>query len=482
MEPERNDLAHPGSHLSSWPVVFLLALALVLRLLYVLELHQASRLAVLSLDEQFFDHWAQRIAGGELLGQGLFAANPLGAYMLGGLYALIGRDLVLIRPIQMVANTVTCLFVYQFTRNLLDRRAALTALGLAALFGPMIEVSAQLVAEVWILFFAAGSLALLTRREFVPWQRILAGALFALAALGRSNLMMMAPLLPLARGLIDPDLVRRQRMKRGLSWFAGMCLVLFPVMFRNLERGDSAAVFTGQGGTQMWIGNNPAADGSFRIPPGSGLEGDQDSVGVSGVRVAGEGLERSVSPVEAGRYWRARLFSFMGEEPARFVGLLGRKLLLITNAHDIRLEHGPDWFPSQLLRWLTVGFGLLNPLALTGVFLGRHQLRKLAPVFFFAGVFTCSVLPYFVTVRYRMPLILPLFTFGGLTLTVAWSFLRERLASAPGLRPVRVVRAALVFGGALVLTYLPVQSGYPDEEGLEPEGHSPQRGPGLEPG
>jgi hypothetical protein len=138
-----------------------LVAAFAVRATYLHDFDGSLLVEGLVLDEANCNEWALRIAGGDVLGEGKFTANPLGPYMLGLLYAVVGRDLLTVRAVQMVVGAGSCFLLYRLV-NLLGPRPALVTLALAAFYGPMIVTSANLVAESWTVLFIAAALVFLT--------------------------------------------------------------------------------------------------------------------------------------------------------------------------------------------------------------------------------------------------------------------------------------------------------------------------------
>lgn len=392
----------------------LLACALVVRLAWLADFRVSPLFEGLLLDERNYDAWARRIAGGDVFGEGTFTANPLAPYVLGLLYTLLGRDLLVVRVVQMVAATVTCFFVHRIAANLFGRGAALVALGLSAFYGPMIFVSGTLVAEVWVLLFASGSFALLTGPSRGGPALLLAGLLLALAALGRPNLLPLILLLPVAHAVSTPPATARALAVRGGAWLLGAALVLGPVLVRNASRGDAVLV-TAHGGVNLWIGNNPDADGFFKTPVGSGLAGGQDTLVASSIDVAEEALGHPASASEASRWWEARAFAFAREQPLSFLGLTATKAGYFLNAYEAPLESNYDYGRtlSPTLRSLTVGFGVVGPLAIVGTGVAWRRWRACAVLLTFAVVYSASVIATFIAMRYRLPALVALFPLAG---------------------------------------------------------------------
>ncbi len=412
----------------SWVVLALLALAFFWRILYLLEFRETVFFQGLVLDEANYDAWARDIAAGNILGDGPFTSNPLAPYLIGLVYAVVGRDLWWLRVVQAGVDTATCYFTFRIALHLFGRRSALVALGLAALYGPMIFLAGNLVATVWVLAFASFALMQLTHPQPRTWRHVAAGAAFGLATLGRPNLVLMLPFLPAVALLRTMNLSLRTVARPTLLWAAGLALVLGPVGVRNALEGGGLSPLPAHGGVNLWIGNNPGADGFFKTPRGSGLAGGQKSLVSSSIRVAEKAVGHRLTAAESSAWWRQRALRYIFDHPGDALGLAWRKLVYGVNRYEKPLE--TDYYYaktySRLLRWPTVGFGLVCGFALAAVWLRRQDWRRWALLVVYAGIYLFSMVLTFVSMRYRMPVVVALFPLAGVAMTELWDQARSR--------------------------------------------------------
>ena len=70
-----------------------------------------------TIDEASYDEWASEIAAGEWMGEEVFFQEPLYPYFLGTLYAVFGRDLLVVRLIQAALGVLTCWLVASFRND-----------------------------------------------------------------------------------------------------------------------------------------------------------------------------------------------------------------------------------------------------------------------------------------------------------------------------------------------------------------------------
>jgi len=423
-ETEENVLQ---GHLA-WPVPALLALAFLWRVFYLLEFEKTVLFEGLVLDEANYHAWARAIASGDILGHGPFTSNPLAPYAIGLVYALLGPDLWTLRIVQAAVDTLTCYLIFRTTLHLFGRRPAMVALVLAAIYGPMIFSAGNLVATVWVLALVSGTLMLLTHPHRGTRHMVVAGVLFGLAVLGRPNLVLMLPFLPAAAHLGRKSFAWQPVLRSTAMWLLGAAVVLTPVAVRNGVEGGAWSPLPEHGGVNFWIGNNPDADGFFKTPRGSGLAGGQKSLVKSSISVAEKAVGHSLTASEASAWWRRRAMEFMVDQPGKAAELAFRKLVYSLNAYEKPLETNYYFAKSYswLLRWATVGFGLVGGLGLAGFVLRRKQWRRQAVLLLYGGAYLASLVMTFVSMRYRLPLVLAFFPMAGCTVADLWDRVAER--------------------------------------------------------
>jgi 4-amino-4-deoxy-L-arabinose transferase-like glycosyltransferase len=192
-----------------WLVGLLLVLALVLRLGYV-----AVTPGYIAVDDAHdYDLHARSIAAGQgfaHLGSGPSARTafrpPGYPYLLAGVYALGGveraedsRRFVVGRVANALVGTVIVALIGVLAAQLFDRRVALVAMGLAAVYLPLILISGSLMSEPLFAALLLGALvaAIQHRRSAHRYRWVLlAGVLGGLTILTRANAaILLAPLM-----------------------------------------------------------------------------------------------------------------------------------------------------------------------------------------------------------------------------------------------------------------------------------------------
>src|SRR5882672_9097088 len=383
-----------------WPLWVFMA-AWVVRLAYVAEIHKAPYFDVPLVDGANYFRTAAAIASGDLLGgPRVFWQPPLYPYFLAALLSVLGPRMGAIYGVQGAIGALSCVLVYFIGRRLFSERAALWAAGIMALYGPLVYFDAQpLVPVVHLMLALAGHLLLLRAADArAPSARrdgLLAGLGWGLAAVATPNILLAAPV-----GAVW--LLRRSRSAPALLFLAGVAWPVALVAARNLAVAGEPVLISSNGGINFYIGNNPDYERTIRIRPGGEFERlaqEPENLGIVG--------ERAKS-----RYFAERARAFLTEYPREAARLYARKAVDLIAGREIPRNQDAyayrsySWILAALL-WrggLAFPFGLVAPLALAGALLpGSKEGRAL--LLGYAAAYAVSILLFFPTDRYRLPLI-----------------------------------------------------------------------------
>ena len=222
--------------------------------------------------------------------------------------------------------------------------------------------------------------------------------------------------------------------------------MLGPVAARNRIAGGEFLPTTSQLGTNLYIGNNPAATGVY-VPLRYGREEPAEEQ-QDARELAEAGAGRRLTPSEVSAWWRDRALAFAREQPGAWLRLMGRKALLTLNATEVPDAYDQytfgDW--SALLRWLDrlAHFGVLLALAAAGLVLSWGRRRALWPLHALIAAYAGSVALFYVFSRYRLPLVPLLAPFAALALVEGAAHARARRWRALALPAAAAALAGLV--------------------------------------
>lgn len=216
--------------------------------------------------------------------------------------------------------------------------------------------------------------------------------------------------------------LRGSTRREFMPFVAGLVLVLAPVVARNYSIDGRLYLTTSQFGSNFYIGNNPAADGTYAsIRFG---RGSPEFERIDATEVAETAVRRRLSPAEVSSYWTDRALDYIRSEPLAWLKLTGRKILLLVNRHEMldteSLEsHAEHSTVLWLLSWIG-HFGILVPLAAAGAIVAWPDRRRLWILYALTMAYAASVVLFFVFARYRYPLVpfLLLFAVAPLALPI----------------------------------------------------------------
>ncbi|HET9234030.1 MAG TPA: tetratricopeptide repeat protein [Candidatus Eisenbacteria bacterium] len=422
---------------SRW-VWLIFALALALRLAYLIDLRHAPFFSAPQMDALYHDQWARRLAGGDWIGTGVFFRAPLYPYFLGAIYALFGPDYLLVRILQFVIGAITAALTAWMVDRRFGRVAGVVAGLLVATHGPLVYYEGELLLVVLEAPLNLVALGCLDRAvgSASPRKWAVAGMSLGVAALVRPTLLALLPVVAVYA------FVRRARtpLHAPFVYAAATLLVLSPALLRNAVVGHDLVPVASQGGLNYYLGNNPAADGMAAVAPEfrrtwtGGIE-DADRLAVLAVG-------RPLRPSEVSSYWFHRALDWARGNPGDFLRLQLKKLAVFWDAFEIPNNDDYYYF-SQLARVfrtpLLLDFGVLGPLAITGLVVGIAR-RKLPFAWVAVPVVLWVVIAaFFVCGRFRASTVPLLAAWGGLGISELL-----RVASARAYKPLALGAITLI--------------------------------------
>jgi tetratricopeptide (TPR) repeat protein len=424
--PARADAARPSFVRSA---ILIAAVALTVRLLHVWQIHRAPFFTVLMGDAHGYDEWARQIAAGDWIGRDVFYQAPLYPYFLGALYTVAGRSLVAVRVVQAIIGAGSCVLLGLAARRLFSPRVGLVA-GLAlALYAPAIFFDGIVQKSVLDVFFICLALWLTAsivdgRSRLRTWFAL--GLAMGGLSLTRENALVLV-IVFFGWALGRARQAWRDRAIAAAVFAAGLAVVLLPVALRNQIVGGQFFITTSQFGPNLFIGNNPRADGTYaalREGHGSPEYERQDAT-----ELAEQAEGRPLTPAGVSKYWTDRAMAFIDGQPGAWLKLMGRKAALLVNADEMLDTESQatyaEWsVPLRVLGY--VGhFGVLVPLALFGMIATWGARRRLAVVYALMVAYAGSVVLFYVFARYRFPLVPFLIAFAAAGLVSAASYFRS---------------------------------------------------------
>jgi len=406
-------------------VVFVLAW--VVRAAYLLELQGTEQFLTPLLDARGYDLWAQGLAGLRPHTDEVFFQAPLYPYLLSLVYRVAGRDLELVRSLQILTSAVAAVLLAGAGRRLFrSTRAGVLAGVLYALHPLAVFHDGQL--EKTALGLAALCATLRLACASVAWRASSAfGCGLALGTLGllRENALILAPVLAAWLALGSRERSPRRRAGDVALLALGTAIALSPPAIHNALHGTTGVLPTSVSlGVNLYIGNRRGADGSHHpLTYGAVGPGEERAAAVK-LAEAAEG--RPLTAGEVSDYWIGATVRDIRSDVPGWLRLLLRKWLLTWN-HGEPLDsesHLVYADASHVLAGLLplLPFSTLLALACWGAVATwpprrTSQEGRKVEGFWLAHAsvlaLTASVAIFFIFGRYRMVLVPPLALLAG---------------------------------------------------------------------
>ncbi len=420
------------------PLAALLAGALALRLVHLYEAWRGpfSPRFYLPIDGREYHAWALGWLGGTWPPPEPFFRPPLYTWFVGSIYALFGAQPVAVLVVQAVLGTATCALAFGIAAELFAGRAVpLLAAALCAACGTLLYFDAQLLSaslDVFLLALTLYGLLVAARRGGLGFWWA-AGTALGLGVLNRGSGLLLVPFvlawIALAAGRRDPAAgpapgAGRRALAPSLGVVVPVALLLAPVTLHNArwDEGDGDALplreiprrlasgrfvlLAANSGINLYLGNHAELRHHNRID-------HPDHLAVYD-RIRREPARRGVTSYSAANAYLVRetLRHVLGA-PREWLGLVATKLAELFDGAEIPRNANlyADRRHSAVLaallwkRGLAYPSGVLIPLGLVGIGLALRDARRHALVLGAMALQGAFVVAFFVTERYRLPLL-----------------------------------------------------------------------------
>ena len=382
-------------------LLVLFAVALLLRLLHVLAMRASPYFENPVIDAATYDDAARAIAAGHGHPDLIFWQPPGYSYFLSWIYLAAGPGYLAPRIVQAFLGGASAVLTAWIGARAFGRRVGLAAGYGVALYGLLIYYDGELLTPTLTIALQLAAIAVALRagaqKERGKGLWLASGFLAGLASVVTAPSLLIAGALAVAA------------RRRAWAVLLGATLAIAPVTLRNLERGGELIPISWNGGINLYIGNNPDYDRTVAIRPDLHWKRFVLEPRRAGVRTA----------AGASSYFVAKVVRYAASDPAAFARLQLKKLILFLAGNEI--PRNQEIYPARkyspvlaALLWKAPGlafpFGVLMPLGVLGlVVAGRRAFVLSAIVLLYAA----GVLAFFITARYRVPLVPLLLVFAA---------------------------------------------------------------------
>lgn len=333
---------------------------------------------------------------------------------LVSVYALFGDYPLLARLIQgVVGGVLLCLLIYKVGEHVTDRRVALVAAGLAAVYSYFIYYSVALMTETFSILLILASLWLALELRASPGSRrhwLLLGITLGVAALLRQTILLFAPVLLL---WLFWQIRGRLFFRHVMLPVVVIGLLILPWTVRNYLVYDQFLLLNSNAGYALYASNHPQLGTNWQnenvvVPLPPELEGLNEAT-----------IDRALS---------RQGLSFVQQDPVRYFWL----------TLDKSLEYFKFWPEAQssplsnVARTLSIGLAL--PLMLAGIVISLRQWRRFSLLYLFIATHSGIHLLSWPAPRYRLPVDAILLIFAGMALVAGAQWLAhwQQARTEPG--------------------------------------------------
>ncbi len=400
--------------------IFLFFFAFILRLIFLYQFQSVIIFDYPVVDMAYHHNWALAIANGEQFYAGPFFRAPLYPLFLGFVYWLFGESAWIIRIIQAIIGSISCVLLYEVGRELFNRKTAILASVIMALYAPSIFFDAQLLVPNLAIFLNLFALVFIVKTQTKNDLKyyLLSGLFLGLSAITRPTIGLFALLL-----VISLVYINRKKFKTEIKKITLLVLCIFipilPVTVYNYVQSSEITLIAAYGGINFYIGNYDGADGVSAVIPD--VRPDWQGGKEDTKYIAEKELGRTLSESEQSDYWFDKAMDDIYKDPLRWFSLLDKKMMLLINGYELSNNFDFYYFAHKttlmkiLLHrsFLFFPFGLLFPVGFLGFLLLSKYERKHKILLLYLLATAVSIILFLVTARYRLYMVPPLILFAS---------------------------------------------------------------------
>ncbi|MCP4293406.1 MAG: tetratricopeptide repeat protein [bacterium] len=402
-------------------LALILIFSTLIRVWFFRQLAQTNLVQIPLLDSLAYHEWAVRLVSGDPGWGEAYWMGPLYPHFLALVYAASGVGGMAISAVQLFLSVVNIALVFFISRDLFNGRksswAPVLSAGLYALYGaPVFYAGMILMATlVTTCYLLITKLALQAWRNNTTRSWVVLGLMTGVTGLARGNVFLLLLVLPFLIWKANPQ-NSALRWKRIVLLVASGLLLTIPTTLRNYFVANDFVVLTSNGGINLLIGQQVEYEGIFSpVIPNGQTEYDASMEKTLELEMGRDLKGSEVSSIltqRAGTMFRENLSAM----PRHYF----LKTYRFWNGYELPQIFSYTYWQREFLplRILVLPFFVLTTLGLLGIYF-LPKGPRLVFILLQAGYFL-SLLPFFPTSRYRMPIAPLLAISAGLFLVYLW--------------------------------------------------------------
>ena len=377
-------------------------------------------------DMHFYNDWAQRILSGQVDLHHAFYGLPLYPYALALIYRLFGYSPFIPGLLQALLDSGTAVLIYLLTLEVLRPfgSSPTRASGASAIAPPIpAKLCAVAAAASWAFFVPAQAYSIILMPTsafiFVFWlvvwriithprspswiESLLLGLLIGITAMAVATVLFLLPLV-FAAVLIRRDSARFPTAAGKLAVVvAGVFIGISPCWIHNYIIARDPVLLSAHSGVNFWIGNNPAANGYPRFPPG--LRAGQSAMLEDSVTTAEAAAGRPLKRSEVSAYWSGKAWNYIATQTGVWIRLLLIKVRNFWNAFQYDDLSIITNLREQRVILPGLYFGVLAVFGLAGMALAYSAAPAARWITAAVLLHMLSLMSVFITERYRLAIV-----------------------------------------------------------------------------
>ncbi len=384
-----------------------------------------------TLDESYYINLGKTIAAGFLIGEdGVFFMDPLYGYILGAIFYLFGDNLTFVRIIQIVLDSLNVALIYAIGVKAQGRTAGLTGAFLYAIYGvaffyTLLILKTTLTITFTLLFTLALIKAASSRFGSLAW--FVLGILSGVGAYLRGNLLLLAPLAIVFYWFIKKPAVGKLATHTAV-FTLGLALALIPGAVRNYYVSGEIVLLNSQMGRLLYASNNPEnLTGRYNTPSFSRPNPEDSERDFH--REAERRVSRKMTSSEVSKYWTKETLKVLWNNRDMIPLLLYNKFKGTIGWFEIPVNHSFQISAgfSKILSFPLMSFPFALALGVPGLIVGIAGNRKAAWLLIPVIMTLTTVLIFYTSSRFRLPMV-PFLLLGvgmGFTAFGSWVMKKE---------------------------------------------------------
>ncbi|MCP4631919.1 MAG: tetratricopeptide repeat protein [candidate division Zixibacteria bacterium] len=406
----------------AWGIITVL-IAISLRTIFLIQSsHSSPFFYNPSIDALYHHLLAIDFTEGSYSITGPFFRAPLYPIMLGILYLIFGVNLFIASMAGHVIGIFIVLLIFLIGKRYFGKTSGVVAAIIYALYWPALYFEGQLLVDTLFSFLTLASVYFLllgSEDKGKYTHLIISGFLLGLSAITRANILIFFPVATIWL------LYRIKDYKKTSVFLITAFMAIMPVTMINYFVGNDTVLIASQGGINFYIGNNENADGMTANLPEFGSTWEYDDCKYYVEQNTGK---KNVKPSEVSSFYYKKGIEYILRNPLISIRLAFKKVYHSINNFEISNNQSLYFAKkyTSISRIFVLPFTLILGFAVYGkIITGLKRTEHLLLWLISISIWLTMIL-FFVTSRFRLPLIPYLSLFAGHSVVTLYSTFKKK--------------------------------------------------------